>query len=193
LLPLTLIREVLYIIEEVWKDIPNFEGRYMVSNLGRIKSMKYRHHNKEEILKQESNQNYKRVCLYTKDGKRHHFGVHRLVAMAFLPNPNNYNEINHKDENPSNNCIDNLEWCEHTYNINYGTRTQKARLGIIKPIEQYDKNNNFIKKYNSITEIEKEFNFNRSNIIACAKGRISTAYGFKWKYANQYKKVAIKK
>lgn len=171
-------------IEEVWKDIPNFEGRYMASNLGRVKSMKYRHHNKEEILKQESNHNYKRVCLFTKDGRRHHFRVHRLVATTFLPNPNNYNEINHKDENPSNNCVDNLEWCEHTYNINYGTRTQKARLGIIKSIKQYDKNNNFIKKYNSITEIEKEFNFNRSNIIACAKGRISTAYGFKWKYAD---------
>lgn len=107
------------------------------------------------------------------------------MAMTFLPNPNNYNEINHKDENPSNNCVDNLEWCEHTYNINYGTRTQKARLGIIKSIKQYDKNNNFVKKYNSITEIEKEFNFNRSNIIACAKGRISTAYGYKWKYAEE--------
>lgn len=171
--------------KEIWKDISNFEGRYMVSNLGRVKSLKYRHHNKEEILKQENNFNYKRVCLFTKDGKRHHFRVHRLVAMAFIPNPNKYKEINHKDENPSNNCVDNLEWCEHKYNINYGTRTEKAKLNIIKSILQYDKNNNFIKQYNSITEVEKEFNFNRSNIIACAKGRILTAYGYKWKYANE--------
>ena len=168
--------------KEIWKDIKGFEKRYMVSNLGRVKSMKYRHHNKEEILKQEINHNYKRVCLFEKNGKRKHYRVHRLVAETFIPNPYNYKEVNHKDENPSNNCVNNLEWCEHIYNINYGTRTEKARLKIIKPIIQYDKNNKFIKKYNSINEIEKELNYNRSNIIACAKGRLKTAYSYKWRY-----------
>lgn len=170
---------------EVWKDIQGFENRYMVSNLGRIKSLKYRHHNKIEILKQENNHGYKRVCLFTKNGKRKHFKVHRLVALAFISNPNNYKEINHKDEDRTNNCATNLEWCDHTYNINYGTRTQKTRLKIMKPIIQYDKNYNYIKKFNSITEAEKEIEGNRANLIACMKGRIPTAYGYKWKYADE--------
>lgn len=169
-------------MKEIWKDIPNFEGRYMVSNLGQVKSMKYRHHNKVQILKQEKNHGYKRVCLFTKDGKRHHFRVHRLVAITFIPNPNNYKEINHKDENLTNNHVDNLEWCNHAYNINYGTRTERAKINMMKPILQFDKNNNFIKRYNSISEAAKLFGYDTSNIICCAKGRISTAYGYKWKY-----------
>ena len=87
---------------EVWKDIVGFENRYMISNLGRVKSLKYRHHNKIEILKQENNCGYKRISLFTKDGKKKHFRVHRLVAEAFIPNPNNYKEINHKDEDTTN-------------------------------------------------------------------------------------------
>ena len=170
--------------EEVWKDIPNFEGRYMVSNLGRIKSLKYGHHDKEQILLQGNDREYKRVCLYPKSGKRKWYRVHRLVAESFIPNPNNYKEINHKDENPSNNCVDNLEWCDRSYNINYGNRNKKVALKKNKSILQFDRNNNFIKQYNSITEVEKKINFNRSNIIACLKGRIPTAYGYKWKYIN---------
>lgn len=171
--------------EEIWKDIQGFESRYMVSNYGRVKSMKYRHHNKIEILKQENNHKYKRVCLVTKEGIKKHFRVHRLVAQAFIPNPNNFSEINHKDEDTSNNFANNLEWCEHPYNINYGTRNEKVRAKIIKPILQFSKNDEFIKKYNSIIEIEKKLKYNRSNIIACAKGRISSSYGYKWKYANK--------
>lgn len=178
-------------MKEIWKDIKGFEGRYMVSNLGRVKSIKYRHHNKIEILKQENNNNYKRVCLFTKDGKRKHFKVHKLVAMTFIPNPNNYNEINHKDENPHNNCVINLEWCNRSYNINYGNRNKKVAIKNNKSILQFDKDNNFIKQYDSITEVENKFNFNRSNIIACLKNRILSAYGYKWKYAD--KRVAVKK
>lgn len=170
--------------KEIWKDIVGFEKRYMISNLGRVKSLKYRHHNKIEILKQEDNFGYKRVCLFTKDGKRKHFRVHRLVATAFIPNPKKHKEINHKDENTGNNCVDNLEWCDRKYNINYGNRNEKSASKRRKVILQFDRENNFIKKYNSIIELEKKFKFNRSNIIACAKGRISTAYNFKWKYAN---------
>ena len=128
-------------IEEVWKDIPNFGGRYMVSNLGRVKSMKYRHHNKIEMLSQESQSKYKRVALYSKDDKRKWYRVHRLVAQCFIPNPNNYKEINHKDENPSNNCVNNLEWCDRSYNINYGNRNKKVALKKNKSILQFDKNN----------------------------------------------------
>lgn len=170
-------------LEEVWKDIRNYEGRYMVSNLGNVKSIKYRHHNKEQKLKLLDNHGYKRVCLFSKDGKRRYFRVHRLVAVAFLPNPNNYKEINHKDENTANNKADNLEWCNRSYNINYGNRNKKAASKLNKSISQYNKNNVFIKKYNSIVEICNLFNFNRSNIIACLKKRIPTAYGYIWKYA----------
>lgn len=169
-------------MKEEWKDIKGYEGRYMVSNFGRVKSMKYRHHNTVEILKQDNNLGYKRVCLYTKNGKRKRIKVHRLVAEAFIPNPNNYLYINHKDENKNNNRVDNLEWCTQSYNINYGTRTERANAKKQKAIIQIDRQNKFINRYNSITEIEKKLNYNRSNIIACAKGRLKTAYGYIWRY-----------
>lgn len=171
-------------MEEIWKDIKGFEGRYMISNLGRVKSMKYRHHNKVEILKEDFKFGYKRVCLFTKDGKRKRIRVHRLVAQAFIPNPNNYSIINHKDENKENNRADNLEWCTQKYNINYGTRTERASTKIRKAIIQIDEENKIINQYNSIKEVEENLKYNRSNIIACAKGRIKTAYGYIWKYAD---------
>lgn len=171
-------------MEEIWKDIEGYEGRYMVSNLGRVKSMKYRHHNKVEILKEDFKFGYKRVCLFNKDGKRKRMRVHRIVAKAFVPNPNNYSIINHKDENKENNRADNLEWCTQKYNINYGTRTERASAKIRKSIIQMNKDNKVIKQYSSIAEVERELKFNRSNIIACAKGRINYAYGYKWKYCN---------
>lgn len=128
--------------------------------------------------------NIKELLYIPKMAKRKWYRVHRLVAQCFIPNPNNYKEINHKDENPSNNCVDNLEWCDRSYNINYGDRNKKVALKRNKSIIQFDKNNNFIKQYNSITEVVNLFEFDRSNIIACLKGRIPTAYGYKWKYAD---------
>lgn len=112
---------------ETWKNIEGYEGLYMVSNYGNVKSLDYRHTGKECILKPGTHGNgYKQVGLYkNREKKKYH--IHRLVAETFIPNLYNYPIINHKDENPSNNCVDNLEWCTHEYNMNYGT--VKERIG----------------------------------------------------------------
>lgn len=125
-----------------WKRIPGFE-RYSVSTDGQVKS----HHGKEKILVQRDNgSGYKKVYLSMPYEKRNML-VHRLVALAFIPNPNNLPFINHKDENPSNNNVDNLEWCDAKYNNNYGTvkeRLSKAHKGYKHTAEAKEKisNNN---------------------------------------------------
>lgn len=114
--------------EEIWKDVPGYEGFYQVSNIGRVRSVihndKYGRVFGGKLLKQNINElGYCRVHLSMFKKRKMEF-VHRIVAMAFLTNENNYDEVNHKDENPSNNCVDNLEWCSHKYNINYGNRNR---------------------------------------------------------------------
>lgn len=121
-------------MKEIWKDIPDFEGLYQVSNLGNVKTLdKYvgtgiKHNSKvkrkEKLLKQYNKRGYLQVSL-SKNHKRYYFSVHRLVAQAFIPNPDNLLQVNHKDENPMNNCIENLEWCTAKYNCNYGTRNKR--------------------------------------------------------------------
>lgn len=114
-------------MKEIWKDIKEYEGLYQISNLGNVKSLDHMRKNgtneymqKGKILKPQKSNNYLFVKL-SKEGKTKQFFVHRLVASFFLPNELNYKEINHKDENPQNNKYNNLEWCSHKYNINYGT------------------------------------------------------------------------
>ena len=98
---------------EIWRDVIGFENLYLVSNLGNVYSI----HSKKQ-LKLKDNKGYYNVTLF-KNGKRYYKIVHRLVAEAFIPNPNNFKEINHKDENKINNNVDNLEWCDAKYNLNY--------------------------------------------------------------------------
>lgn len=118
---------------EVWKEIEGYEGLYQVSTEGQVRSLNYNHTGKTKILQQDtSKRGYKRVRL-SKNGKTKPYSVHRLVAQAFISNPNSLPCINHKDENPSNNCSWNLEWCSYSYNNNYGTRAEKiskAKKGI---------------------------------------------------------------
>ena len=106
---------------EKFKDIDNYEGLYQISNYGRVFSVK-----SNKFLKPFKNQdNYLQVQLY-KDGKSKLYLVHRLVAQAFLPNPLHLPEVNHKSEIKTENFVENLEWCDRSYNCNYGTRTQRA-------------------------------------------------------------------
>lgn len=174
---------------EVFLSVPGYEGLYEVSNLGNIKSLR-----SGKLLKQSSDKvGYKLVSL-TKDGKSRSFSVHRLVAMAFLPNPENLPEVNHKDETHDNNCVENLEWCSKKYNRNYGTykermsKTQKA-LGTRnnKSISAYSKTTNkFVKSYDSIQDAEKELKLSKGTISKALTGKTKTSAGYIWKYNKHY-------
>ena len=122
--------------EEIWKDIIGYEGLYQVSSYGRVRSLdRYDSRNcfrKKRILKLCANRlGYLKVGLWSNGKVKHHL-VHRLVAEAFIPNPNNLPIINHIDENPSNNNVDNLEWCTAKYNMNYGTIRERQKDTLIK-------------------------------------------------------------
>ena len=111
-------------MKEIWKDCKGYEGKYQVSNLGRVWSI-----GSQKYLKGSYNKDgYICVYLTAKNGKVKMERVHRLVALVFLDNPNNYTQVNHKDENKQNNCVDNLEWCNIKYNTTY-SKGQLKRAG----------------------------------------------------------------
>ena len=111
------------------------------------------------------------------------FRVHRLVAETFIPNPNNYPEINHKDEDKTNNCVENIEYCTHEYNSNYGSRTERAAQACSKPVLQIDKTTNeVIAEWQSTHEVERKLGFNNSAISKCCTGKRKTCGGFRWSY-----------
>lgn len=168
--------------KEIWKDIKDYEGLYQVSNFGRIKSLNGYGHKKEIILSQGKS-NYYQVIL-SKNGIKKNRMVHRLVAEAFVSNPNNYKEVNHKDEDKYNNNSNNLEWCDRKYNCNYGTRVERVHKKQRKKINQYDKNGNFIKCWSSRKDINSELGIPSSTISGCCLGYLKTAHNYIWKYAD---------
>ena len=178
-------------LKEIWKDIEGYEGLYQVSNMGRVKSLGNNKTRKEKILKSsKNNRGYLCVNLY-KDGLVKNYLIHRLVASAFIDNPNNLPQVNHKDENPKNNYGDNLEYCDSKYNMNYGTRTERVAKAKSIPILQFTLDGEFIRKWDSIADVEKELGFNHSSINMCCKGKYKNAYGYRWSY--HYKSLWEKK
>ena len=178
---------------EIWKPVKRYEGLYEVSNLGRLKTLR-RPGTATKILNPAQDRYGYSIVILHKKGKLKHFKVHRLVLETFSPNPDpqKYTECNHKDENKSNNNIENLEWVTHKQNVNYGTRTQRANEkaqivnrnnGLSKPIAQYDLKGNLIKIWASTKEAERN-GFNHSAIINCALGRKyhKTYKNYVWKY-----------
>ena len=161
-------------MEEIWKDKKDYEEHYQVSNWGRVKSIKF---GKERILKpQKDKDGYLQVTL-CKNNNQCQFKVHRLVAEVFLPNPNNYKEVNHKDENKTNNVVTNLEWCDRKYNQNYGTRTEKCS----KKVYQYTLDGQFVKEWKSTMECGRN-GYRQGNVAACCRGKLKTYKGFIWRY-----------
>lgn len=184
---------------EIWRDIDGYENLYQVSNLGNVRSLdrysqcknNFKQFNKGCVLKQKNNKNgYKQINLH-KDGKRKTYLVHRLVAQTFIQNPNNYPMVNHKDENKSNNIVDNLEFCTCEYNINYGTRTEKMiktktnNPSESKPVVQYTLNGYFVADYPSTHEAERQTGIHSGSISKCCLRKGKSAGGFIWKYKNE--------
>lgn len=168
-------------MKEIWRDIVGYKGQYQVSNLGRVKSLYINNYDintktfkkieRERILKPHDNKKgYLIVKLNKKSCK-----VHRLVAEAFIPNPNNLPQVNHKDENKENNRASNLEFCTNKYN---------ARYSHSKPVLQYDLEGNFIKEWSCIKEAHETLNISDSKISFCCKHKKynNTAGGFRWEY-----------
>lgn len=168
-------------MKEIWKDIQGYEGLYQVSNLGRVKSLKNR-----KILSPDISLGYERVTLFL-DGKKSRFLVHRLVAQSFIPNPQNHRFINHKDENRSNNRMTNLEWCDASYNINYGHRNKKLSQKSNHVI-QCELDGTFIAEYASVPVAAKILNLKCSTLYQCCNNNVTSAYGYFWKYAHSSRK-----
>lgn len=168
-------------MSELWSK---FNEEYEVSNDGKVRSLKY---NKKRILSQSKNpEGYCFVKLYI-NGSKKMVAVHRLVAYAFIPNPNNYKYINHKDENKSNNNFTNLEWCSSSYNRVFRNikqkRLEKYKKRQTKNVKVYkfDIYGNFIKEYKTITEASKENNISATGIYRCINNISKQSGGFIWK------------
>lgn len=180
---------------EIWKDIDGYENEYQVSNKGNVRSVSKEVKSKNgsiaikkgKILKQtERPKGYLCVNLSSK-GKSRCIEVQRLVAKAFIPNPDKLPCVNHKDENKKNNDAENLEWCTYQYNNLYGNRNAKASLSRINgklafKVYQYTLDNEFIAEYPSLAEVKRMHGYDASKISLCARGKRKTAYGYVWKY-----------
>lgn len=166
-------------MDEIWKDIEGYEGLYQVSNLGNVKSVK------NGLLKPGNSRGYRRVTIYD-NGKPHSFTIHRLVAKAFIPNPENLPCVNHKDENKHNNCYTNLEWCTVSYNNAYGTKGQRSALGNYVPVLMMNKEGEVLKEFDSVKSAAEYCNSVHTNIVKVLTGFMNreTAYGYYWRYKN---------
>ena len=179
---------------EIWKDIKGYEGLYQVSNKGHVKSLNYRRTGKEGILKGRLDKDgYLRVGL-CKNKKQKPFYIHRLVAKAFLPNPNNLPEVNHIDENKENNHVENLEWCDRKYNNNYGSRNERASVSMKGKKHKLKKQILCIETGEIFDTSQDVINimFNgkgsQSNIRNHLNGQRKSAYGYHFVYIEREKK-----
>ena len=184
---------------ENWKDIKGYEGFYYISDLGRVRSLErdvysYRgtliNHMEEKILVPNLNNNGYSCVKLCKNGKAKKEYIHRLVATAFIPNPENKPQINHKDEVKINNVVENLEWCSAQENVNYGTRTARA----VQNRRSFKLENNprakavfcveLNKTFDCAKRAEQELGIWGTSIIKVCKGKAKTTGGFHWRYAN---------
>ena len=169
---------------EEWRDIKGYEGIYQISNKGRVKTLG-NNRRKEKIREGiADNTGYKRISL-CKNGKEKKYSIHRLVAEAFLPNPDNLPVVNHKDENKLNNNVENLEWCTYQYNNTYGTKIEKARkkrkgkkILCVETGEIFNTSKDVIDK---IFNGKGHF----GTISKCCLGKIKSAYKYHFKYIEE--------
>lgn len=179
-------------MSEKWKPIRGYEGFYEVSNKGQVRSLDrvtftkrgkgFYTKRKGKLLAQNKDKDGYQKVILSKDNMSKTPFVHRLVATAFIENPNKYPVINHKNEIKDDNHVRNLEWCTVAYNNIHGDRAKKAARKQMKSVIGIDENTGKKKYFESITSVEKE-GFNMSHVIACAKGRRKRHLGHTWEYA----------
>lgn len=179
---------------EEWRPVVGYEGYYEVSSLGRVRSVERGVVNcngvcrvrKSKIMKTRVSNRGREGLGLNKNKCQTYQSVHRLVAMAFLPNPDNLPEVNHKDENPLNNRVDNLEWCTSDYNRHYGTRSERASQKRWVPVIGIDKDGNEY-RFASMLEAAEKTRANKNTISKCCIGAPSyhTAGGYRWRYAEK--------
>lgn len=180
---------------EIWKNI---DDRHQISNFGNVRSVNYKNTGQVKLLKQSINNNGYPIIGLSSNGKTKNYTVHRLVAQAFLPNPDNLPEVNHKNEIKTDNFVyinddwsvdlekSNLEFCDRFYNINYGTKKERTKKRLIettkirKPINQYALDGTFIKSWSSATEASLSLGLCCSHICKCCRGERKSCGGFKW-------------
>lgn len=185
---------------EQWEDIEGYEGFYKVSNFGRVKSLsRFRnngntgYYTKERIkCTGKDKDGYLQVDLFI-NKQRKMCKVHRLVAQAFIPNPDNLPFINHKDENKANNVVSNLEWCTQSYNINYGSANKKRSVSLSFEVEQFDMKGVKIAEYSSGKEAAKAVGVYPSDISRCVSGKRLSCKGFIWRRKNINTQIVLPK
>ena len=168
---------------EVWKEVFGYDVLYEVSNLGRVRTRysKMTGYSKDyRFVKPSDNGNGYLRFNWKLNGRSKTVYLHRLVAEYFIPNPNSLNEINHKDENKQNNCVDNLEWCDHKYNCKYGTRNDRSAQKNRKKIVCVETGRIF----ESSTQAASELNVNVTAISNCLRGRSKSCSGYRWQYVH---------
>lgn len=177
---------------EEWRPVVGYEGLYEVSSFGRVRSLdKYKKQWRGgkifvqgRIMQPKTKKNGYLGLILSKNGKQKNVLIHRLVAKAFIPNPHNLPCVNHKTECKTFNHFSALEWCDVSYNTKYGSGIKRTAEKLSKPIVQLSLNGNFIKKWESATVVERELGFFKTHITKCCRGKLKSAYGFKWEYAD---------
>lgn len=185
-------------MEEIWKDIDGYEGVYQISNLGNVKSLNYCGRGYAKNLTPKCNNSGRLWVELAFNGNKKPMLIHRLVAIAFIPNPNGYPQVNHMDENPKNNRVDNLEWCTGSYNIRYSLMLHPERTKIFRhrnrksgtpykhkrEVIQFSKSGDEICKFPNILTVCAENNWRSSHLVDCCNGKRKTAYGYIWRFAS---------
>jgi hypothetical protein len=175
-------------MKEEWKPIPESDGKYLVSNFGRVKPIRT---NQTPLKPYLGKDNYLRVKIYGKN-KTYRRTVHRLVALAFIPNPENKKTVNHKDGVRTNNVITNLEWATHSENKLHSFRelglkgSNFGKFGADNPkskgVLQFTKDGKFVREYGGQAEAARIIGGSQGQISDACTGRAHTAYGFIWKF-----------
>jgi len=188
-------------MEEIWKDIKGYEGRYQVSNLGRVKALRrtvsgHNQHGEwtrtepEQIMAQKlQNTDRLQVGLRDAEGKRKTFYVYRLVAEAFVPNPDNLPTVNHKNEDHHDNRAENLEWMTKAENNRYGTHIQRCGEALRMSVEMLTDEGQHVAYFDSMSEAAEKSGCPLPSIHRCCYGRQETTNGYRFKFTTDFRKL----